>query len=163
MSIGRRLFDVMRANLNAFVDRTDGGTRMRLEDLTDEQLEAELHRRRTGQSRWTEHEATIEEQARREAEEAARPSGRYRSSRDRGPTGHGRGTAGSPPLARLYAQLECPHGADLPTVRKHYRRLMRKYHPDFHTGNAEKQRIATDLTQRLTAAYNELRRALNAR
>lgn len=163
MSIGRRLFDVMRANLNAFVEGVDDGTRVRLEDLTDGQLEAELQRRRTGQSQWAEQEATIEEQAHREAEEAAQPSGRYRSSRDRGSTGHGRSADTGPPLARLYAQLECPPGADLPTVRKHYRRLMRKYHPDFHTSSAEKQRIATDLTQRLTAAYNEIRRALNAR
>lgn len=163
MSIGRRLFDVMRANLNAIVDRTTDGTHVRLQDLTDEQLEAELHRRRTGQSRWAEQEATIEQEARREAEEAAQPSGRYRSSRGRGSRGYSGSVDAGSPLARLYAQLECPHGADLPTVRKHYRRLMRKYHPDFHTGNAEKQRVATDLTQRLTAAYSELRRALNSR
>ena len=64
-------------------------------------------------------------------------------------------------LAQLYAQLECPYGADLNAVRKQYRAQMLKYHPDMHSGNPEKQRLATELSQRLTSAYNELRRALN--
>jgi curved DNA-binding protein CbpA len=38
--------------------------------------------------------------------------------------------------------------------------MMRKYHPDMHSGNPDKQRLATDLSQRLTTAYNELRRVL---
>ena len=66
-------------------------------------------------------------------------------------------------LARLYAQLECPYGGDADTVRKHYRAMMRKYHPDLHSRDAEKQRLATDLTQRLTQAYTELKQILSLR
>ena len=64
-------------------------------------------------------------------------------------------------LARLYAQLECPQGADLNLVRKQYRIMMRKYHPDMHSGDTEKQRLATELSQRLTQAYNDRRRSLS--
>ena len=38
--------------------------------------------------------------------------------------------------------------------------MMRKYHPDLHGGSADKQRAATDLTQRLTEAYKTLERHL---
>lgn len=81
--------------------------------------------------------------------------GYQRASRPRQPT------SDDARLARLYAQLECPVGADLDTVRKQYRTLMRKYHPDVHSGDAAKQRVATELSQRLTSAYNELRRSLS--
>jgi curved DNA-binding protein CbpA len=65
-----------------------------------------------------------------------------------------------PRLAQFYAQLECPYGADIITVRKQYRALMRKYHPDLFSNSPEKLRIATELSQKLTLAYNELRRVL---
>ena len=56
--------------------------------------------------------------------------------------------------------LEVPAGSDFETVRKSYRRLMRKYHPDLHTASPEKQRAANDLTQRLTDAYKLLEKQL---
>jgi curved DNA-binding protein CbpA len=46
-----------------------------------------------------------------------------------------------------------PFGADFATVRKSYRALMRKYHPDRHTGSPEKLKSATELAQKLSAAY----------
>ncbi len=45
-------------------------------------------------------------------------------------------------------------------MKKSYRRLMRKYHPDLHGGAPEKSRAATDLTQRLTQAYKTLEKHL---
>jgi curved DNA-binding protein CbpA len=38
-------------------------------------------------------------------------------------------------------------------VRKSYRSLLRKYHPDRHAGSPEKQKSATELAQKLSAAY----------
>jgi len=55
-----------------------------------------------------------------------------------------------------------PYGANLQTVKQAYRRMMRKYHPDLHSGHPEKQKVATELTQALTHAYNELENALKA-
>ncbi len=38
-------------------------------------------------------------------------------------------------------------------MRKSYRTLMRKYHPDRHASSPEKQKAATELAQKLTQAY----------
>jgi hypothetical protein len=59
-------------------------------------------------------------------------------------------------LRELYQQLETPYGAPFEDVKKSFRRLMRKYHPDLHVGNPAKQKTATQLTMTLTTAYNEL-------
>jgi curved DNA-binding protein CbpA len=41
-------------------------------------------------------------------------------------------------------------------VKSAYRKLMRKYHPDLHAGNPQKQKAATELSMRVTSAYNAL-------
>ena len=56
-------------------------------------------------------------------------------------------------LFQYYANLEVPYGSDLATVKKSYRRLLRKYHPDKHSGDPEREQLATQLTQELTRAY----------
>lgn len=52
-----------------------------------------------------------------------------------------------------YANLEVEFGADLDTVKASYRKLMRKYHPDRYTSDPEMERMATQLSQELTRAY----------
>lgn len=183
MSIGKRFVHLVRSNLNSLLERdeTTSGAGGGLERLSDAELEAELQRRKArreaaeqaaareggGQAR----AASTDEQAWREMEDALHGS-RYRSSGERprsastsGPASGRRGprSAGRQDqhLASLYARLECPYGADLDTVRKQYRIMMRKYHPDVHSGSTEKQRLATELSQQLTAAYNELRSSLS--
>ena len=159
MSISRRLIDLARSELNSLLeraaradedDRWGGGG---LEGLSDEELEAELRRRK---------------EARDEAEEATRrtrqgPASRAyeRPARERGRAEPPRRTAaGDQAIRKAYAALEVPPGSDFETVRKSYRRLMRKYHPDLHTGSPEKQRAANDLAQRLTEAYKLLEKQL---
>src|SRR6202012_2826457 len=96
--------------------------------LSDKELEEELERRR---------------RAREEAEEAAggpRPSSATASgsASARASTGARGARAERPPrtapgddaVRRAYAALEVPPGSDFETIRKAYRRLMRKYHPD---------------------------------
>jgi DnaJ-domain-containing protein 1 len=56
-------------------------------------------------------------------------------------------------LKEYYANLEVPFGSDLDTVKDSYRRLMRKYHPDKHSGDSEREALATHLSQELTQAY----------
>jgi curved DNA-binding protein CbpA len=63
-------------------------------------------------------------------------------------------------VRRAYAALEVPVGSNFETVRKSYRALMRKYHPDHHSESPEKQKTATELTQKLTDAYRVLERKL---
>lgn len=59
-----------------------------------------------------------------------------------------------------YANLEVPFGADLKTVRKSYRRLMREYHPDNFADDPEKEKMATRLSQELSVAYEEIKQYL---
>ncbi len=61
-----------------------------------------------------------------------------------------------PKIAHYYKVLNLPYGADFDQVKKAYRGLVRKYHPDRHVGQPQKQKAATELTMRVTQAYNEL-------
>lgn len=181
MSIGKRLVNLVRSNINFVLDKTSGKLELgrgsaNIEDLSDEELEAELRRRqqrRTAAERaadatgagysgedWDEVERAVNDTGRFRT--TGRRTGSYRRAASAGARRGPAPSARDPRLAQLYAQLECPYGSDLTAVRKHYRAMMRKYHPDMHSRNPEKQRIATDLSQRLTMAYNELRRLLSA-
>ena len=59
-------------------------------------------------------------------------------------------------LAEWYRVLDLNPGAELAQIKTSYRQLMRKYHPDMHAGNPQKQKAATELSMRVTAAYNGL-------
>ena len=209
MSIGKRLIDLARSELNSLLERagkgdddgdagdgnddtgegqadpgrpatarkapapsTGGGYRssrpVRLEDLSDEELEAEIERRRLDRE--------MEDRARRTAN--ARPAaGSYRApggSAGASRTGSGSARAGGSgaargavrpstpvdPVAKAYAALEVPPGSNFETVRKAYRNMMRKYHPDRHAGSPEKQKAANELAQKLTESYKILEKRL---
>jgi hypothetical protein len=62
--------------------------------------------------------------------------------------------------ARPTPRSRCPPARTCETVKKSYRRLMRKYHPDLHVGTPRRPGRATDLTQRLTQAYKTLEKHL---
>ncbi len=55
-------------------------------------------------------------------------------------------------LAQYYANLELPYGAGMDEVKKAWKRLLMKYHPDKHQ-DKEKVKTATVLTQKLNEAY----------
>jgi DnaJ-domain-containing protein 1 len=158
MSIGKRLIDLARAELNSLLDRAarededDGGYRSRrrptdsgdFAGMSDEDLAAEIERRR---------------KAREEVEDAVRGGRRPPPPRSAPP----RTAAGDGAIRNAYVTLEVPAGSDFETVRKSYRNLMRKYHPDLHGGTPEKHRAATDRTQKLTEAYKTLEKQLRRR
>jgi DnaJ-domain-containing protein 1 len=165
MSIGRRLIDLARAELNSLLDKAarsdddgggdddeDYGRRHRAQrdaaSMSDDELAAEIERRR---------------QAREEVEAAIRGGRRPPPPRSTPPPRSApprRTAAGDDAIRKAYAALEVSPGSDFETVRRSYRRMMRKYHPDLHAGSVDKQRAATDLTQRLTEAYKTLERHL---
>jgi DnaJ-domain-containing protein 1 len=157
LSIGRRLFDMARAELNSLLERAGrdddgpvGGPdpdedlyrRYGLDELTDAQLEAELERRR--RSREAVHSRVNEPPPPRRPPPPASPRVPTRTDE----------------IRRSYAALEVPYGSDFETVRKAYRTLMRKYHPDRQGGSADKQKAANELASRLTEAYRILGRHL---
>jgi DnaJ-domain-containing protein 1 len=66
-----------------------------------------------------------------------------------------------PVLARCYAELGIPYGADFNQVRRTWRRLMREHHPDVQGEDPDRQRASTELAQRLNEAFGEIRRRLS--
>jgi DnaJ-domain-containing protein 1 len=163
MTISKRLFDMARAELNSLLDKAstwesprdpdeDLYSRYGLDELTDEQLEAELERR---------HRARAAAKAKANA---PRPSPTGSGSRPRAARSSSsplpRWPAPEDEVRRAYAALEVPMGSNFETVRKSYRALMRRYHPDHHSESPEKQKTATELTQKLTEAYKLLERRL---
>ena len=96
-----------------------------------------------------------------------RARGRQRQTRAHGP-GHGGRQAATaaqgvdPELAGLYSNLEVPYGSDLATVRKARKRLLRKYHPDLHSKDPEKRKIADELARGLNGAYEQLQKRLES-
>lgn len=191
MSIGKRLFNFARSELNSLLDRAaeiddptadpdaygvpdrdsddssarpaaapprpaPGGRRkVRLEDLSDEELEAEIERRKLDRE--------IDERAAQAAARAprgqTRAGGRSSTSSSSSSSGAS-GRTSADPIARAYAALEVPVGSDFETVRKAYRSMMRKYHPDRHTATPEKQKASNELAQKLTDAYKTLEKRL---
>jgi DnaJ-domain-containing protein 1 len=60
-------------------------------------------------------------------------------------------------LRQDYANLEVPFGADIETVRKSYKALMMRFHPDKHAGDPEKQRIALEITKKVNQSFERIR------
>ena len=163
MSIGKRLFNMARSELNSLLERAaeaegqagsgrdpdeDLYRRFSLDELTDAELEAEIERR------YRARQAA-------KASTGRTATGAAAGTRSAHPAGAARSPGASPPrkpaapdeLRLAYAALEVPYEADFATVRKSYRALMRKYHPDRHTGSPDQQKAATELAQKLSAAY----------
>ncbi|MEL6187723.1 MAG: DnaJ domain-containing protein [Myxococcota bacterium] len=64
--------------------------------------------------------------------------------------------ADTPEIRRFYANLELPLGASAAEVKAAYRRLMRRYHPDKHSGDPDRARAAHLLAHELRRAYEGL-------
>lgn len=62
----------------------------------------------------------------------------------------------SPPSKEeLYrANLEVEKGASLAEIRKSYKRLLRKYHPDLYHNDESRKKLAVDITTQLNEAMN---------
>jgi DnaJ-domain-containing protein 1 len=165
MTISKRLFDMARAELNSLLDKAstwdsprdpdeDLYRRYGLDQLTDEQLEAELERRHRARAA-AKAKVNLPPPRSTAASSGSRPRP-ARPSSDSSP----RKPSPEDEVRRAYAALEVPVGSNFETVRKSYRALMRKYHPDHHSESPEKQKTATELTQKLTEAYKTLERRL---
>lgn len=160
MSIGKRLIDLARSELNSLLDkaarvedeedrRRDEGAHGDVASMSDDELAAEIERRRQAR-----------EEVERITSRGRAGAGPTRPPRPSGPPPPRRTAAGDEALRRAYAALEIPAGSDFEAVKRSYRRLMRKYHPDLNAGSPEKQKAATDLSQRLTEAYKTLEKRL---
>ena len=109
-------------------------------------------------------EAAADDAFRRMKEQAARGGGSWSATSSSSSSSTSSGHSSRPPrpgsteaqLADWYRVLDLQVGADLGQIKSAYRQAMRKYHPDMHAGNPQKQKAATELSMRVTTAYNGL-------
>jgi DnaJ-domain-containing protein 1 len=121
---------------------------------------ARVHRERD--ERAARQKAAADETFRRMKEQAARGGAQWSSPSSSSSSSSS--SAGRPPrpgstearLADWYRVLDLQVGSDLGQIKSAYRQMMRKYHPDMHAGNPQKQKAATELSMRVTTAYNGL-------
>ncbi len=115
-------------------------------------------------------ERNARERAFRDVQEQARRQQRSEPRASRGASGGSRASGRRRPrsplggkdakIARYYKVLNLPYGVGFDEVKSAFRKLVRKYHPDRHGGSPQKQKAATELTMRVTQAYNELEQHL---
>jgi DnaJ-class molecular chaperone len=151
VSVAKRLLDLARANLTDFREAFSAdGLRDLLRDDGSSEAEAEDDSSvgtRVGRKAREFRDAA--EEAWERAYEASKARARF-----------GEGSDPERDRKRWYRTLELEPGADLDEVRRAYRRLLKQYHPDRFATEPEKQRAATEVTRRLTEAYNGLTRYL---
>jgi DnaJ-domain-containing protein 1 len=150
VSLGKRLLDLARANVTDFrtalrPDALDGLSEEERRAL-DEEMKDTLGAKAGRQARRFRDAA---EEAWDKAFEAAQARG-------------GASVRPSPEADRVrwYRTLELEPGADLDTVRKAYRRLLKQYHPDKFAKDPEKYKAATEVTRNITTAYDGLTKLL---
>jgi DnaJ-domain-containing protein 1 len=169
MSSFKRLVEIAKAEVDALREKVTekvGGGR-RLDGFSDDELSLEIERRRLAK------QIKDDEAAKRAADEARgaaagpSPTEPRPKAAEEPPPASAAGRARGPQIAskaieQYYANLEVEVGSDLETIKRAYRRLMRKYHPDKHANDPVKYKAATELAQSLTRAYMELKKHLEA-
>ncbi|WP_455382809.1 J domain-containing protein [Salinispira pacifica] len=90
----------------------------------------------------------------RRSQSGRRTAGEGRTSAERAHRRQG------PPeeLRKDYGNLEVAFGAPFDEVRKAYKNLLVEYHPDKHSSSAEKLRIATEITKKVNASFQRIKR-----
>jgi DnaJ-domain-containing protein 1 len=81
----------------------------------------------------------------------------FEQARARGEGGSAGGRPSEAQIEGWYRTLEVTAEADFATVRKSYRRLLAKYHPDKYAGDPDKYAAATEVARKITMAYNGLK------
>ena len=127
-------------------DLRDPDMREAVEEL-DAYLESGVSQRRTAGPGGFDHGGS---QRRTAASGASRDQGNDRRYKDEGYRDQS--------LRRDYATLEVAFAAPLADVKKSYKRLLHKYHPDRFSGDTEKQTLANEVTQRLNEAFDRIER-----
>lgn len=164
VSIGKRLLDLARSNVTDFRDAFSSDA---LRDLLNSDQNSD---------RAVEPEPAPEEGTTAGGTTGAKAGRRARRFKDAAEDAWERayenarakaGVRGDPPSDPLaerrlwYRTLELDPGVDdLKAVRKAYRKQLLQYHPDRHASDPEKYKAATEVTRRLTEAYNGLTRYL---
>lgn len=153
MSIGKRLVDLARSELGNFRKAFDSDTLRDLlsaEDVAEEAVDGEVSvGSKAGRAARTVR--TAAEVAWERAYQQARQKAGVRGEPISDPAADRR---------KWYDALDLKPGADVKMVRRAYRKQLLKFHPDKFASDPEKQKAATEVTRKLTEAYNGLTRYL---
>jgi DnaJ-domain-containing protein 1 len=143
MAVLERFAELARDTWMNLAERRYGLSQKPLSELTDAELEEELLRRRRERAakRGASGASSSGASAASDVQRAAPPRSRSPEEQQ---------------LHQYYANLELAPGASLDAVRRAYRELMSRYHPDKHLGDPERHKAATELAQSLTRAYSAL-------
>lgn len=140
MSVFSRLQRLARAQILDLTEKTRElvKTSRPSQDLSDDELEEEILKRRRERAarRGGAPLEPSEEDIAKKPKEARSPQEQQ--------------------LAQFYANLELPVTATVDDVRRAYKEMMKKYHPDKHAGDPARHKAATELAQSLTRAYRAL-------
>lgn len=60
--------------------------------------------------------------------------------------------------AKYYRILELDYGSDFESIKKSYKKLLKKYHPDFFQNKPEKLKSAQEITRQINEAYTYFER-----
>ena len=149
MGIGKRLWNVARAQVSDFASAFSLDEEIRERRRMDAELDAEVAKEVADTIG-----AKAGRRARRVADKAedARDQA-FHEAQARGPGGQ----ASANEVEGWYRTLELPVGSEFSEVRKSYRRLLTKYHPDKYAKDPDKYAAATEVTRKINAAYNGLK------
>jgi DnaJ-domain-containing protein 1 len=151
VGIGKRLWNVARANASDFASAFSLDDEVRERRRIDKELDEEVAREVANTIG-----AKAGRRARRVADKAEQAWERaFEEARARGQ--HGGAQPSGRDVEGWYRTLEVPVGSDFATVRKSYRRLLAKYHPDKYASDPDKYAAATEVARKITAAYNGLK------
>jgi DnaJ-domain-containing protein 1 len=151
VGLGKRLWNVARANVSDFASAFSLDEEVRERRRFDSEVEREVEEevaKTVG--------AKAGRRARRVADKAEEAWERAFEEAAR----RGHGGAGRPDEREIegwYRTLEVEVHADFVTVRKSYRRLLAKYHPDKYAGDPDKYAAATEVARKITTAYNGIK------
>ncbi len=152
VGIGKRMWDVARSNVSDFASAFSLDEEIRARRRFDKDVEEEVNK---------EVADTIGAKAGRRARRVAdKAQEAWDREFERAQAAGGGGVGGRPAQSEVegwYRTLEVPVGADMKDVRKSYRRLLSKYHPDKYAGDPEKYAAATEVASKITTAYNGLK------
>ncbi len=60
-------------------------------------------------------------------------------------------------LREDYSNLGVPPEASMEDIKKSYKKLLKKYHPDNYPEGSEKQKLATEITKKLNISYQRIK------
>lgn len=60
-------------------------------------------------------------------------------------------------LREDYANLEVSPGASFEQVKRSYKKMLRRYHPDRHSMDPEKLKLATEITTKINESYSRIK------